>query len=175
MFHVLWLCHQAGMYYKKELTRRDIRNLLIAAMFHDYDHRGLIGDDDINIVLATRGLERHILDEDRPSFNVIRSLINATEYPYKGPSESLSLSAQIIRDADLSQVLSVAWIQQVVFGLATEWNKKPIEVLAMQGPFMSSLKFHTEWAQKLFPQSDIEAKIAETRLFLDLLNGSATQ
>jgi hypothetical protein len=170
MFHVLWLCYQACLFYGKlRLTPREMRNLLIAAMFHDFDHSGLMGDDDLNILRAVRGLERHILETDKKFLPDIELLIQATEFPYKIPSQCLDLSGQIIRDADLSQALSAAWVQQVIFGLASEWNKKPIEVFKMQGPFMSGLKFQTEWAKQMFTKDDIAGKIRETEEFLELL------
>ncbi|MHB8519950.1 MAG: HD domain-containing protein [Limisphaerales bacterium] len=169
MFHVLWLCYQACCFYNKKLTPREMRNLLIAAMFHDFDHSGLMGDDDLNILKAVRGLERHLLEEDKAHLRDITGLIHTTEYPYKTVPEQLGLSAQIIRDADLSQALTVGWVQQVIFGLATEWSLKPIDVLKMQGPFMSGLKFSTEWGKRMFPKSDIARKVKETNEFLELL------
>ena len=174
IFHVTGLCYQACLFYRNKLTRREIRNLLIAAMFHDFDHLGLLGDDDLNIAKAIRGLERHILDQDRPNLPDIVLLIKATEYPYKVPSVKLELSAQIIRDCDLSQSLSVAWIQQVVFGLAEEWGKKPIEVLRMQESYLDHLNFETEWARKMFPKSDVAGKIKEAQEILELLDGESS-
>jgi 3'5'-cyclic nucleotide phosphodiesterase len=173
IFHVFWLCYQACLFYKGELSPKEMRNLLIAAMFHDFDHSGLMGDDDINILRAIRGLKRHLLEEDKPSLPEIIELIQTTEYPYKRSSAELGLSAQIIRDADLSQSLSVAWVQQVIFGLATEWNRKPIDVLKMQGPFMMGLKFSTKWGHKMFPKSEIVEKVKEVGEFLELLGETA--
>lgn len=169
MMHVLWLCHNACIYYKALLTPREMRNLLIAALFHDFDHSGLMGDDDINIMRALRALEKHLLPEDRPYLEDISMLIKATEYPYKVSTGTLGLMAQIIRDADVSQALSVAWVQQVIFGLAGEWGKKPIEILKMQGPFMTGLKFWTKWGQEMFPQNVIDDKITEAWAFLEIL------
>jgi hypothetical protein len=40
MLHVTWLCHQACAYYRAELTPLQIRELLIAALFHDFNHPG---------------------------------------------------------------------------------------------------------------------------------------
>jgi hypothetical protein len=151
------------------LTQRKMRNLLIAAMLHDFDNSGLIADDDINLLVAKRGLERYILEEDRPYIGDIENIMDATEYPYKVSSEQLSLSEQVIRDADLGQVMSSVWIQQTVFGLAEEWGKKPIDILRSQGPFIASLRFITEWAQKTFPQSDIAKKIKEAEELLEFL------
>jgi len=169
IFHVVWLCYQACIFYIGTLTPREMRNLLIAALFHDFDHSGMIGNDDLNIERAVRGFKRYIMKEDQGHVEEIISLIRATEYPYKVSSESLTLLSQIIRDADMSQALSEAWIQQVIFGLASEWNKKPIEVLEMESIFHKNLKFHTEWALSMFSQEDIDKKIAEANELLELL------
>ena len=169
MLHVLWLCYQACMFYEDTLSRRQMRNLLIAALFHDFDHSGLLGDDDLNIEKALRALRKHILPEDRESVDEIADILKATEFPYKVSSDSLGLAAKIIRDADMSQALSVAWIQQVILGLAAEWRKTALDILQMQGPFMSNLRFLTEWGQKMFPQKVIDAKIEEARELLELL------
>jgi hypothetical protein len=122
----------------KPATPRQMRNLLIAALFHDFDHPGhphpSEGDPDrINIPIAIAGLRRYVMPADRPFLPQIEALIEATHYPYKIGSDKLDLLAQIIRDADLAQALSPAWIQQVVFGLAQEWELSPLEVLKGQG------------------------------------------
>lgn len=169
MMHVVWLCYNACEYYADRLNPREMRTLLIAAMFHDFDHRGSTGDDNLNIMLAIRGIEKHILPEDADSLREIITIIQATEYPYKTPSATLSLSAQIIRDADLSQALNAVWLQQVIFGLAAEWKKKPIDVLKAQGAFHQSMKFVTDWGQKMWPQKAIDEKIDEASKLLEIL------
>ena len=174
MLHVLWLCHQACRYYHNQLTPRQMRNLLIAALFHDFDHPGhpLPNEDDpdrINIPIAIAGLRRYIMPADRSFLSQIEALIEATHYPYKIGSDKLDLPGQIIRDADLAQALSPAWIQQVVFGLAQEWEVSPLEVLKGQRPFLAGLSFSTAWAQEIFPQDLIQAKIEEVEQLLRLL------
>ena len=170
MCHVLYLCHDACIFYGDKLTPREMRNLLIAALFHDFDHSGATGDDSLNIARACDGLLWHLAPEDMEEFQNIVEIIRGTEFPYKVTSEMLTLSGQIIRDADLSQNFSVAWIQQVVFGLAEEWGKNPIEVLKMQEGFMNNvLHYITEWGQQRFPTSDIEGKIAEARALVEIL------
>ncbi|MDD5165354.1 MAG: hypothetical protein PHG25_02340 [Candidatus Pacebacteria bacterium] len=167
IFHVLWLCHCACHHYKKNLTKREIRNLLIADMFHDFDHSGRMGNDDLNIMLALRGLKKHLAPEDVGHYDDIARLIMLTQYPYDPAlNDQVDLRGNIIRDADLSQALSVAWIQQVIFGLSAEWNMKPIEVFRQQIPFLRNLRFHTEWAQETF---DLEEKLVEVNSLLDLL------
>jgi len=169
IFHVLWLCNEACRFYAKKgepLTKRQVRNLFIAAMFHDFNHTGMSGNDDLNIEFALRGLEKHLMLEDKEHLPEITGLIKATQFPYAIPSSDLDLSGQIIRDADMCQALSVAWMQQVVIGLADEWDKKPIDVLRMQAPFLQKLEFLTEWAQQAF---DLEEKIDEAKGLLELL------
>jgi hypothetical protein len=65
--------------------------------------------------------------------------------------------------------LSPAWIQQVVFGLAQEWEVSPLEVLKGQGSFLAGLSFCTCWARQLFPQELIHAKIEEVEQLRRLL------
>ncbi len=78
----------------------------------------------------------------------------------------LGLCGRIIRDADVSQGLCDAWIQQVVFGLAAERGVEPIEVLRSQETFMRGLIFSTAWARAQFPPDAIEDKIAEAQALL---------
>jgi 3'5'-cyclic nucleotide phosphodiesterase len=172
--HVLWLCHKACRYYHNDLTPRQMRNLLIAALFHDFDHPGHrhLGEQDpdrINIAIAIGGLRRHIMADDRPSLPDIEALIEATHYPYKTSSEELDLLGRILRDADGAQVLSPAWIQQIVIGLAAEIGVKPIDILKAQASFIGALSFHTQWARQMFPPELIEAKIAEAEKLRQLL------
>lgn len=168
MLHVVWLCYNGCAFYADALTPRQMRDLLIAAAFHDINHSGMLGDDDLNIERAVRTLDRYILEEDRPHYKGIAGLIRITQYPYTVGGEALELCGQILRDADVSQVFSAAWIQQVVVGLAVEWGKKPIEVLRIQEPFLTGLRFLTDWARQMFPDLVVEAKIKEARELLAL-------
>ena len=169
MTHVLWLCHSACVFYVHELSKRQKRNLLIAAIFHDFNHRGKPGPDILNIRRALAAFDKYILPKDRLFYEDIETLIRATEYPHKVPSSDLDLSAKILRDADVAQALSPVWMQQVVFGLAKEWGKSPLEVLKMQETFQKNLEFETEWARLMFPRSEIDQKIAEAKEYMELL------
>ena len=178
MLHVTWLCYKAAEYYRDRLTKRQIRNLLIAALFHDFDHPGrpdpeADDPDGVNIGIAIAGLRGHIALEDRPFLPAIEALIVATHYPYTVSSDKLDLADRIIRDADLAQALSPVWIQQVVIGLAREWHEAPLEVLKMQSAFLAGLSFHTDWARERFPPRLISAKIAEAEWLMGLLAGGS--
>lgn len=169
MLHVTWLCYQACEFYKGNMCPLEMRKLLVAAMFHDFDHLGTFGNDHANILRSVDGLDRYIQLLDTPYRKDIHVLIEATEYPHTSATESLSLSGKIIRDADLCQVFSPAWIQHVVFGLASEWGRSPVEVLRMQHPFLSNIKLETEWARIMYPATTIQEKIDEAVALLELL------
>lgn len=168
MLHVTWLAYQGCEFYKDQLTSREMRNILIAALFHDFDHSGMMGNDDLNIERACRALRKHILLEDESHLEEISSFLKATEYPTPA-NVWVCLESSILRDADLSQAFSTAWVQQVVFGLAAEWRQSPLQVLKMQHGFLSGLKLQTQWARELFPQEVIDAKIAEANALLKIL------
>src|SRR5207237_4713018 len=96
MSHVLWLCYKACQYYSHELPPRQMRTLLIAALFHDFDHTGRPhrGDQDpdgINIEIAISGLRRYLASYDRALMPEIEALIEATHFPYKVDSQKLDL------------------------------------------------------------------------------------
>ncbi len=169
MTHVLWLCYSACGFYRTQFSGREMRDLLIAAMFHDFDHGGMLGNDDLNIERAIRGFKKHAARHDLHRVEHIAALIRVTEFPHQKPSDELTLLEQIIRDADLGQTFSPVWIQQVVFGLAAEWGKTPLEVLQRQENFLRSIEFATEWGREKFPKAQIEEKIQEARELLSLL------
>ena len=169
MFHIFWLGFQAAIFYGDRESKRTWRNMLIGGLFHDYNHTGKYGPDSVNIERAIAGLEEHILDEDRPYLSEICGYIRATEFPYTIDGSVLTLPAQILRDADKSQAMDSSWIQQVIFGLAGEWEKRPIDILRMQPKFLSGLKYDTEWALQKFGPEAIARKIEESRELLKLL------
>jgi hypothetical protein len=159
--HVTWLCYQACQYYAGRWSRLEKRCLLIAALFHDFNHTGKPVSDSVNIQLAKASLKKHLLPEDRRDFGFILKLIDGTEYPHKVPSDECTLAGKVLRDADLCQALDVAWVQQVAFGLSAERGITPREALLMQDRFLSNISFETEWAKERFPKHAIESKIAE--------------
>ncbi|MEK7124443.1 MAG: hypothetical protein AAB877_02040 [Patescibacteria group bacterium] len=168
-FHIVWLVYQACRYYKAVLSPRQMRILLIAAMWHDFDHPGILGNDDLNIERAIRGFKKHVPMIDLDCTERIFEIIASTEFPYKTDTRTQPLPEQIIRDADMGQSFAMAWLQQVVFGLAEEWGRSPIEILKSQPAFLRSVRFFTDWGKEMFPQEQISAKIKESEELLELL------
>ena len=168
MLHVLWACYEAVRHYLAlgGITKREARNLLIAALFHDYDHVGRGGNDAVNIVRAIAALREHVMPEDEPYLEEIIAIIEATEFPHKDLGDSPSLSQLIVRDADISQVFGPAWIGIILAGFGSELGKTPIEMLEQQIGFLSEVEFHTDFGKVYFGERAIVAKIAETKALL---------
>jgi len=148
MMHVTWEAYDAINFYN--LEKRRGRPLLIAALFHDYGHRGVLGNDKANITIALQNVRHFILPEDKDLLPEIEGLISVTEYPHADCDPTLN--AKILRDADMSQTFSDTWLQQIIFGLAKESDKTPLELLRMQPAFISSIVFQTEWAKMKYEE-----------------------
>lgn len=165
--HVLYHSHQAIMYYG-DLSTQNARNLLIAAMFHDYNHTGKSDiKDSENILLAIEGLRNHILEEDRNSLGDIIALIESTEYPHK--EMDVTLSMEILRDADQSQTFDIVWIQQIIFGLSQEKGISPIELLKKQIPYIQSIEMLSDWGKETFYPKK-ENFINQVEKYLEILS-----
>lgn len=99
--------------FHHDLSKRETRNLVVAAAMHDYNHWGDINraepiKDAVNISAALQGLR--LLAADGIDFDEaeVERLIRATEFmqgpvPYATPTADVSEA--IIRDADLSMPL----------------------------------------------------------------------
>lgn len=151
--HILYvtkLCYEACVFYSNNLSDVEKRDLLIAAIFHDFDHPGKSGNDDLNIEIAIRALSKYIHPEDRPRFDYISNIIRSTEYPHKSDFRFNNLQSEIIRDADLSQIFDDEWLQQIFIGLPSEIGIGKTDFLMINLSFLESLKLRTEWGQIKF-------------------------
>lgn len=146
MAHVCWEAYDGGVHMG--LDPRELRNLLIAALMHDYDHTGTKGDDSVNIERSIRALDKYALEEDRPYLLDIREYIRATRFPYDD-RDQFNQNHLILRDADQSQTFSLVWMQSLA-GLAKELDISYESMLRGQKAYMESLKFHTLWGKNKF-------------------------
>lgn len=158
--HVLWLCYDACVYYRKELTPRKIRSKLIAAMTHDIGHSGDNRPDCVQVDTAVRWITENIHPDDKPYLPEIVAMVRSTEHPHK--EGFVGLGYDILRDADLSQALSDTWIHQML-GLGKEKGWTPRETMERQVAFLNNLQFKTRWARKKFPHAMIASKISEAK------------
>ena len=146
MSHVFWESYDGALYMG--LNKREMRNLLIAALFHDYNHTGIKGDDSINIQRSFDALDEYLLEEDKPYIEEIKSAISATKYPYT--DKKFTKNELILRDADQSQTFSPVWIQSILYGLGKELEMSHEQMLKIQKPFLENMKFYTAWGINKF-------------------------
>ncbi|MCF7820473.1 MAG: 3',5'-cyclic nucleotide phosphodiesterase [Candidatus Pacebacteria bacterium] len=162
--------YKAILHYQNKLNKNEVKALLIAAFFHDFNHSGKNGNEGKEIENAIIAMENNLLEADKGLSKQIKTLIKATQYPYHKMVNSLS--EKIIRDADLSQALFDVWIQQVIFGLAKEHGQRPLEMLKKQIPFLSQITFHTTWAEEHYrPLVNTKLEIVNYYLKLFKKNG----
>jgi hypothetical protein len=132
------------------VTKYDVKNMLIAAIFHDFNHSAGKKKDAANIADAKAGIKEFVEKEDiKVDIDFIDKVLDATEYPYAIESKDLNEFQAIIRDADLTQVFESNWIYQNIFGLSKELNMTPVEFMKGQRKFLESVKFNTAYGEYL--------------------------
>ena len=182
-FRLIWNCpnvsvmilvHEACEYH--EIDKVTTRLLLIAALFHDYDHTGIMGDDSVNIKRAIKSLTLYIAEKDYKYFHEIQSYIRATEFPHQEMAHvDENLPLFIMRDADTAYTLNERWIQSVI-GIGIEMGLGIADMpalqekmLRMQEPFMTKVvKFSTEWAKEKYKEI-LEQRLTEVRDMISVL------
>ncbi len=139
-----YIANGEGVYYDKRLS------LHLAALFHDVNHSGGELHDDENIQLAKSAFVLFTIQEgiDITLAEEVRTLIEATEYPYVKPNSNTSQFEKIIRDADMMQQFEYNWIGQTTLGLASENKISIIDFIPKQRHFLESIIFLTKTANK---------------------------
>ncbi len=167
----------------KPVDKNVARWLLIAALLHDINHPGRSGNDDLNIEFSVRAMDKILLPEDRQGFEVIKLFMRTTEFGVSGHVHTVgSIMAgyeeleRVIRDADISQCFSLAWIQLICFGLSSEIGITPEQMLRGQGAFLRGMKMQSEWGCSEFNAEVIASKIEEVKSLVSILDtGLATR
>jgi len=124
--------------------------ILIAALFHDYNHSTGRLTDSENISNAILGLNEFYDLYPYFDLDVVKSIIYATEYPYTISDQELSLEQQIIRDADMCYLFYDLSIVKLYQGLRTEFSKDLPTFLDNQKVFLDNMSFYTDRCQKLW-------------------------
>ena len=140
-------CLEAAEYYN--LDERPTLELLVAALFHDFNHSMGKHKDDWNVAEAISYFENWYTENnfhyDILNKDTVINIIKATQYPYVIESDNMTLQQNIIRDADLTQLLQENRIGQVYIGLATEMNLPIEKILEGESPFIQSVTPCTAW------------------------------
>lgn len=131
------------------------RVLGIACLFHDCGHDGgkfNLCDED-NVKIAIKKAQEYLNEyDDSKSFDAVKILIEATEFPYK--LEPFNILEEIIRDADLMMIFEPNLIYQMVCGIWKEYIQKGNfceldEVIEWCIGFYSDVNYHTNYAKRM--------------------------
>ncbi len=160
--------------------------ILIAALFHDFNHSGGKYSDVHNIAQAmnkVRDLEKlmTIPENDAPANYVdfIAILISYTEFPYgeyfleEELTDVTKAAAAILRDADLMQIFTPNYFQQNVMGLYEEFNNGKLAKtdftthMLNQRKFLSGLRFSLPKTGEIY-KDKIIAKLRELDAMLEI-------
>lgn len=136
----------------EETTADDkmMKEMLITAIFHDFNHSAGKTTDDKNIEEAKKGIKNFLKEEKIDAdFKFISEVLDATQYPYIIDKKDLNIYQGIIRDADIVQVMMYNWIHQSAFGLSQEFGKSFEEFIPAQKKFIESVEFNTQWGKNL--------------------------
>lgn len=142
--NVFLFCKEGAEYHN--LPESETLDLLVAALFHDFNHSGGKFDDDTNIYNAKMALDAWYNESDT-SVNIdnIKSYIDITRFPYNVESSMLNLPQQILRDADMGSIFTDNWFQTIMLGLSSEINQDISDFLEAQINFMKNMKPNSEW------------------------------
>jgi hypothetical protein len=134
----------------EKISKSDTKNLLFATLLHDINHSGGKTDDKINVDRSKKVIAKLIKDENIDvDIDIINELLDATEYPYAIDDADLNKLQKIIRDVDLTQMFEENWISQILLGLGDELNKTFDDTIEMQFKFANSVKYRTDWGNKI--------------------------
>ena len=164
-------CFKAASFYNLPLI--SIRQLCVAALFHDYDHSGGKLPDSENIKAAIAGFNIQNSMVGHPNYiefaTTVPRFISVTEYPYVVVPHCIE--EKILRDCDLLSIMYDDWYERVVIGLGQEMCVKAgrviteREMIEGQLEFLSKVTMFTDWGKQKFQFhyhrvfGDLEAKL----------------
>jgi len=134
----------------EKISSKEMKELLIAAIFHDFNHSAGESKDDINVKNAKKGIKEFIeKNKIVVDLDAIDKILDATEFPYKVNEEDLNIQQKIIRDADLTQLFEPTRLQANFLGLQKEQKIEYKKQLENQEKFYKVLKFRTKLGKTL--------------------------
>ena len=170
LYHTLTVVKNIYFISKNENIHDDkIRLMLIAGIFHDFNHSGgKHPKDKYNILDAVIEFNKFSKETEEDS-NFIVKVISATEYPFL--DIELTIYQKIIRDADVMQWLEDNFIQQNIVGLNLELKNSSnitIELLEKNIEFMTTVEFFTEYTKNQM-ENKLNGKLEECRYLIKVL------
>jgi len=167
VLHTMWLMYRACEYHAAELSKRRIRNTLVAGGLHDHGHPGHNRVPDAqNILIAQAAVARYAAPEDKLEVPRIKKIVGASLFTKNGHLPAESLEEEIMQDCDTAQAMNPAWYALICDGLAVEFDIEREVMLERQLVFLEKLHFQCQWAKTTYPQSAIDMKRRETETIL---------
>jgi hypothetical protein len=149
---VLKYCYLGGL-SEGIKDEKELRELLIAAIFHDVNHTIGKEKDDVNVQNSKDAIGKFVKQEEIDAdTDYMNKLLDATQYPYVIEGKDLDLKQGIIRDADLMQVFEYNWIHQNIAGLSSELKMDFLDFVQPQRKFLESAAFNTTWGKKMYKE-----------------------
>ena len=164
LYHTLCVMKNCLKIVEYENIDTNIRNLLVASLFHDFNHSQGSAPDSWNVKKAIETFlefskETHVNNQK------IVDIIKATEYPYV--ITDLSIEQKIIRDADLLQIFEDNYFKQNIVSLGAEMNKGLKESLEMSLKFYSNLNYYTMYGKKIHIEN-IDSILEDVKFMLKM-------
>ena len=170
LYHTLTVVKNIYFISKNENISDDkLKLMIIAGIFHDFNHSGGKHPSDKYKVLDAVDSFRQYSIEEEDDEKFIISLITCTEYPYR--NNEVDDFQKIIRDADIMQTLEDNFLQQNVIGLNIELknsNDIDIELLQSNINFMKSVEFFTDYTKNQM-KNKLNNKIEECEYLIKIL------
>ena len=150
MLTVVKHCYRA-MDYMDMLDDKYCETLLVAALFHDYNHSMGRRDDAYNVAQAKKGLEFFVKNVTWKDFDLdfLNSILDATQFPYIIKGDDLNPYQAIIRDADLMQIAEPDWISHVILGLVEEMHYPLKDLMVGERNFLQNMEFHSAYGKMM--------------------------
>jgi hypothetical protein len=141
-----------NIYQKKyNLTNNDKFILVIASLFHDFNHSGGKLTDNENIKNALIGLKNFLEENELDNYySNIKNLIECTEFPHK--KIELTVLQKIIRDADTISGIRDGW-ENIIKNLAEESNIELKEFIPIQIKFLNTINFNMKYSNDLLKKN----------------------
>ncbi len=126
-----------------------LRELLLAALFHDFNHSGGKSSDKENVLGSIDQFLKYSKESEEANYRII-NIIKATQFPYVIDDKDLNYHQKIIRDADMLQACEDNYLQQVILGLSKEFNADLKTFCENQIKFLNNLVLYTDAANKIW-------------------------
>lgn len=158
-YNMVGRCYRMATEY--HLPMQSLKQLLLAALFHDFNHSGKstgIIHDRHNIEAAIAAVKDFFYSLENGAcpefnqqdlFNVCR-IIACTEFPFA--HEPITIEQRIIRDADLLEISEPGWYSHVILGLSEELGIQEVIMVQNQATFLEACTFYTKVGQRIFDQ-----------------------